>query len=186
MTFLTDAYILRQAPRGDYDLAVTAYTRDAGKIIVVAKGAKKITSKLRSHLEFFCLTRLTAAPGSGVFRLAGASIARVFKAVYREPSRAVYALAYLETVDLLTPGQSPDQELFYLLNNFFVQLNEALDGKQQRLIFNRAAYDLLSHLGWRPQLKSRSQKQLTSELGRLIIEAGDKELKSFSSLLQQE
>ncbi|MFA5125010.1 MAG: DNA repair protein RecO [Patescibacteria group bacterium] len=186
MTFLTNAYILRQAPRGDYDLAVTAYTKESGKITVVAKGAKKMTSKLRSHLEFFCLTRLMAAPGSGVFRLAGASIIQVFKAICLEPSRAVYALAYLETVDLLTPSQSPDQELFCLLNNFFVQLDAASDGKQQRLAFNLSAYDLLAHLGWRPQLKSRSQKQLTLELGRLITEAGDKELKSFYSLSRQE
>ncbi|MFA6594491.1 MAG: DNA repair protein RecO [Candidatus Buchananbacteria bacterium] len=186
MTFLTDAYILRQAPRGDYDLAITAYTKELGKIAAVAKGAKKMTSKLRPHLEFFCLTRLMAAPGSGVFRLAGAGIIQGFKTIRQDANRVVYALAYLEAVDLLTPNQSADQELFFLLNNFFVQLDAAADDKQKRLVFNRALYDLLAHLGWRPRLKAGSQKQLTSELGRLVTEAGDKELKSLASLLRQE
>lgn len=185
MTVLTDTFILRQAPRGDYDLALVAYTKELGKITAVAKGAKKITSKLRPHLEFFCLTRLMVAPGSGVFRVAGASISQNFKTIRLEPSRAVYALAIIETIDLLTPNQSPDPELFSLLNNFFVRLEAAGEDKQARLVFNRAVYDLLSHLGWRPHLKSRSQRQLTMELSRLIMAAGEKELKSLGALSRQ-
>ena len=62
-TYQTEALSLRKMPLGEADLLLTLYTRDAGKLRAVAKGARKTTSRLVGHFEPLTLNRLALAKG---------------------------------------------------------------------------------------------------------------------------
>lgn len=49
--YFTEALVLDKEPVGEADLQISLYTRDLGKITARAVGARKIVSKLASHLE---------------------------------------------------------------------------------------------------------------------------------------
>lgn len=61
MIVVTDAIVLRRLPFREDDLLVTLYTKKLGKIIAVAKGALKQSSKLRGHLEIPRIVRVMVA-----------------------------------------------------------------------------------------------------------------------------
>ena len=62
-TYRADALVLRSVPLGEADLLVTLFTREAGKVRAVAKGARRSTAKLVGHLEPLTVTRLALSRG---------------------------------------------------------------------------------------------------------------------------
>ncbi len=182
MTVLTEAFVLRKSQRGDFDRQYSLFTRDLGKIIVLAKGAMKITSKLSSHLEFFYLTEVMVAPGKSFYRLAGAKLKESYLDDPVDQLKRSIACFFLETADVLMVEKNPDQIVFGIMHDFLINLSSACDGRQSHLILNRSLYELLSRLGYQPKLKARNQIQLTHDLHRLILEAGEREVKSYDCL----
>lgn len=53
--FFTKAIVLDKKDNGELDVKVTLYSPDQGKITAKVQSAKKITSKLNSHLEPFSI-----------------------------------------------------------------------------------------------------------------------------------
>lgn len=49
--YISESIVLYTQPAGDLDLKVSLLTYDFGKIIARVKSARKLTSKLRSHIE---------------------------------------------------------------------------------------------------------------------------------------
>jgi len=62
-TYRTEALVLRQAPLGEADLLVTLLAPEQGKLRAVARGARRVTSRLVGHLE--PLTRVDLAVAKG-------------------------------------------------------------------------------------------------------------------------
>lgn len=183
MTLLTDAFVLRKSQRSDFDRQYTLFTRELGKVPVLAKGAMKISSKLAPHLEMNCLSEVMLAPGRAFYRLAGANLKRRFW----DPSdmlKLSAACYFLETADMLVLANNPDSGLFSCLEDFYDSLGTA-SGRESQIVLNRSLFDLLSHLGYQPRIKAKSQGQLTCDLQRLIAEIGEKEIRSYSCLSRE-
>lgn len=182
MTVLTDAFVLRKSQRGDYDRQYVFYTKELGKITALAKGAMKISSKLAPHLDYFYLTEVMVAPGRGFYRLAGAKLKKNFGISCEDRLKLSSACFLLEAASNLIVDGSPDERIFAILENFFISLSVAKSNQESQLVLNRSLFELLSQLGYQPELKAKSQNQLTHDLHRLILEVGEKEAKSFSLL----
>lgn len=182
MTILTDAYVLRKSRRGDFDRQYVLFTKDLGKITVLAKGAMKISSKLAPHLDFFYLTEVMVAQGQAFYRLAGAKIKAVYLKDYSDLLKRNAACFFLETADILIVEKNPDAGVFGIMTDFFVALSASKTDRESHLILNKALYELLSRLGYQPKLRAKNQSQLTNDLHRQIMEAGEKEVKSFGCL----
>lgn len=182
MTVLTDAFVLRKSQRGDYDRQYIFFTKELGKITALAKGAMKISSKLAPHLDYFYLTEVMVAPGKGYYRLAGAKLKRAYLTDSQDELKLNSACFFLETASNLIVDSSPDEQLYEIIAEFFSALAKAQAGRETHLVLNRALFELLSKLGYQPELKAKSQAQLTNDLHRLILEVGEKEVKSFPLL----
>jgi len=61
--YRTEAVILRRSDIGEADRLLTCYTPTRGKIRVIAKGARKITSRKAGHIELFIHSALLIAKG---------------------------------------------------------------------------------------------------------------------------
>lgn len=55
----TEAVVLEKKTIGEVDAQIILYTQKLGKLEIIAKGLKKITAKLTSHLESFNLVVVT-------------------------------------------------------------------------------------------------------------------------------
>ena len=59
--YRTEAIILRRADLGEADRLLTIFTPGRGKLRVVAKGARKPTSRKSGHVELFTRSNLLIA-----------------------------------------------------------------------------------------------------------------------------
>ena len=181
MTYLTPAIILKKYDSGDYDRQYLLYTAVGGKLTAIAKGAKKIASKLNSHLDYFSVCELMLAPGiSGIERLAGAGNTNCRRTKIMNGWQ-FYGYYFLEAVDKLTIAKVKDENIFSLADQFFTRL-EAVDNSNILLILNKYLFELLKHQGYEPRLKANTQRQLFLDLNKLIEQVSEKKMNSFTVL----
>ncbi len=70
MTRLVKGIILRKQDYRESDRLFVIYTDELGKISAVAKGARKIKSKMAGHLELFHVINLMVAPVKTNYKIA--------------------------------------------------------------------------------------------------------------------
>lgn len=119
MTNRTLAFTLNYTSSGEKDRLYTIFTKDFGKLKLLAKGGRDIKSKMVAHLEPPVLFDVLFARGKSVDRLAGAIVARDFSRIRELNSHRIAALEALRLVDWLTPYEAHDLAVFDLLQNFF-------------------------------------------------------------------
>ncbi len=115
MYYKLNAIILKRQNFKEDDLLITAYSLESGKVILQAKGGKKIKSKLAGHLEPISLSKLEVTGAKYFDQLIGAQV----KQGYYELKSNLVALAYtsyfFELIDGLTQEQHTDKRIFMLL-----------------------------------------------------------------------
>jgi len=181
-TFLTAGVVLKKEDYKDYDRKLTIYTLGHGKITVLAKGAKKITSKLNSHLEFFSVTKLMVANSSTVKRLAGAQLVKKYISLSSNITKNSIALYFLEALNSLVKYDFKDDGIYEIIIRFFSGLSQGKNQQDDLFCLNSNLFDLLNHLGYRPIIRAVNQKNLLFDLNSLIVEMAEKEIKSFNFL----
>jgi len=181
-TYLTQGIVLKRNYIRDYDREYVIYTRDVGKIRAIVKGANKVVSKLRSHLEPFLVTDLMIANGRGMARVAAAKCACSYNSIGHDLSKVVMASYFFEVTDAIIIEALSDRMIFKIVEGFLVELDQAKDSQDSLLVLNKSLFDLLSQLGHCPIALAKSQRQLTHDIHQLILEVGEKEIKSFDLL----
>lgn len=179
MTYLTQGIVLRRDHLSDYDRRYVIYTRHFGKVNATIKSAKKVASKLNSHLDYFCVSSLMLAKGANFERVAAARSECRFRDIAANPYKSCAAFYFCEVADALIKYSLGDDAAFEAMTGFYRALDEAKDKREVLLELNRGCFHLLRHLGYQPVIKSRTQRELFDELHRAVLEAGEKEIRSF-------
>lgn len=181
-TYVTHGVILNKSDYKDYDIKFVIYTLGYGKISAIAKGAKKITSKLNSHLEFFSVSKIMIAKGASFNRLAGAQLVKNYKNINNETSKTIIALYFLEIANLLVKYDFEDDVIFEVIIRFITLLDQGKSRQDDLLNLNKSIFELLDHLGYRPEIKSNKQKGLIAQFNKIVMEITDREVKSYYML----
>lgn len=160
-TFTISGIIIKRRDFQENDRLFYIYTKEHGKIEVVAKGTKKISSKLNAYLEPFYLVNLMIAKGKVLDKLANANIVRTYENLRNDKELiGFFLINYLsEIINNLILGQSPQNikydlllELLDILDNEII--NERENKKECLLMLtNVFIIKLLNLLGYRPEIK---------------------------------
>jgi len=180
MTYITRGIVIGKEPSGDFDYKYVIYTKNFGKVNALAKGVKKTTSKLSSHLDFFASIDLMLAKGLNFYRIAGARISDSRKSIRFNLSKTAAGLIFSEALNNLMVYDFIDYRVFEISEAFFRDIDLARDIKEVFKQLNKRLFELLSHLGYQPSIKSLNQRQLTFDLCFSIINITDKDLKSYN------
>ena len=149
-TFKTKGIILKRTNLGEADRILTIYTKDFGKIKVVAKGIRKIKSKLAGSLELFCLDDLMIAEGRSLDIVAGAVTEKCFYNL-RNDLKATHTAYYLsDVIDKMSDEEEPHREVFDLLDNLLEEIN----GENCDILMPFFEIKFLSEMGYKPELFS--------------------------------
>ncbi len=152
-TYTTTAIILSRQPFRENDCRVVVYSRDRGKIDLVARGTKKISSKLAGHLEPFNLSDLMVARGRQ-YDYIGAAISRNCYYNIKADSEKTACAGQAANIfnKLIKPGERGER-LFGLLLDFLETLNKnQLSFISYQLFYHFFALNVLAELGYRPEL----------------------------------
>jgi DNA repair protein RecO (recombination protein O) len=152
-TYTTEAIILNRQPFREYDSRVIAYSRDRGKLELVARGAKKISSKLAGHLEPLSLSKIMVVRGRQFDYIGGAAMEKGFVRLKSDLACIKPAGRAVEATDKLIKSGIEDKNIFNLL----LSLLETYDNLRKapadpEILYYFYVLKLLSLLGYRPNL----------------------------------
>ena len=170
-TYRTVGLTLRKTPVGEADLVSVLYTREHGKLELLARGARRLTSRLMGHFEPLTLLRLSVARGRSLDIVAEAEVVTAFpevKADYAVTARGLYVA---ELVDAFSALSAPNPELFDLA----VQtLDTVGDNPAAELPLRYFDLQLLAGSGFLPELYQCVEcgEELEPERHRFAVGAG--------------
>ena len=164
MYYNLTAIILKRQDFKDDDLLITVYSKEKGKVVLQAKGAKKIRSKLAGHLEPLSLSILNITRGKNIEQLIGAQLVKPYKKIKADVNLLAYANYFIELIDGLTQQNQADERVFNLLNKSFERLENEF--KQLALARISFGFKLLLLLGFDPSAKR--QQEFKKEISFII------------------
>jgi DNA repair protein RecO (recombination protein O) len=145
-----DAVVLRHSDYGEADRLLTIYTRQLGKMRVIAKGARKIASRKAGHIEPFTHVRLQLAKGREMFIVTQADTVDAYLSLREDLILTSQASYVMELLDRFTyEDETENSSTFRLLTDTLSRLASFSD---VWLVTRYYEMRLLDHLGFRPQL----------------------------------
>lgn len=151
----TAGFILKKENRGESDQIFSIYTKDFGKIKVLAKAVRRLNSKLKGFIQVFYLSEIEFIQGKVLKTLTDAILIQRFDSIRKDLLKLRLAYSFSKTFNALVKNQEADKKLWQLLNGFFQNLElEKLTPVKAQLIYYFFFWNLLSVLGYRPELKS--------------------------------
>lgn len=129
MTYSVQAYIIGKNDSREYDRIFTIYTKEHGKMTVLAQGVKKITSKLCGNLELFSQVTCILARGRALDRIAHVEMIDRFLPIKEQLEKHSAAHYFFEVFNYLVKDGQSDESLYELIRDFFSGLMMVGAGK---------------------------------------------------------
>ncbi|MBF7082631.1 DNA repair protein RecO [Desulfallas sp. Bu1-1] len=143
------AVVLNSRQMRDAHRLLTLFSREKGKIKVVAHGAAKPTSRKRGAVQPFCHSELLLRRGRELDSVEQCEGLEIFPGLWEDLDRMSYAGHVVELVDGLTADGEPNQAVFELL----LHTLKAMEGTADlELVARGFELRLLSLLGYQPYL----------------------------------
>jgi DNA repair protein RecO (recombination protein O) len=165
-----EAVIIRRSDFGEADRLLTLMTPQ-GKRRVVAKGARKTTSRLAGHIELFTHATMLLAVGRNLDIVTQSAIMQRFDNLRADLNRISAAYYAAELIDRLIEEEDENRPVF----NLFVATLAALDTTPNiDLVLRFFELHLLGFVGYRPHLYhcANCQETLTEDANRFSPDAG--------------
>jgi DNA repair protein RecO (recombination protein O) len=148
-TYRDKAIVLRVRESRDHDRLYSVFTHEHGKLTLLAKGLRRIRSKMSPHMATFGVVEIMVANGKLFDRLAGANLIEPHRRLLESLPRAATVQAFLLAVDGLTRREYPEPRIFILLQEFLSVINSIPEDilPLRTMLFNAAVLKLLDTLG---------------------------------------
>lgn len=151
MLHKTEAIVIKSIDYGEAHKIVTLYTKDYGKLSVMARGAKRPKSRLSAVTQLFTygLFLFFRQAKKSVGTLTQGERLQSFNQVRQDLIKMAYAAYFAELVDKLTDDDEKDPYLFQLLLVAFTQLDE---GQDPELLARLFELKMLIIGGYKPEV----------------------------------
>lgn len=145
--YRVEGIVIKRKNFGEADRILTVYTKNKGKISVMAKGVRKITSKRASHIELLTHSVMGIYEGK-ISVLTETESVYHYSDLKTDLKKAGYAFYMCELIDGLCAEYQESRGVFELLQNTLFKLETAEDPKSLMVSFEK---DLLTLLGFWPE-----------------------------------
>lgn len=168
-----EAIVLSRKNYGEADRIVTVYSREHGKLRLVAKGIRRITSKRAPHLEIFTKLICSVHAGQTMDSIVEAQSVESYPAIRKDLDRVGVAYLLCELIDTLMGEKQEHSDVYTLLSHAFSEIANA-SGDDLYRISREFAQQLLWILGFLPKGQVLEGKELKS----FIEDITERKLKS--------
>ncbi|MFH0739838.1 MAG: DNA repair protein RecO [bacterium] len=152
--YRTKGIVLSKRDSGEADQIFILYTQDFGKIEVVGRAIRKITSKLRAGIDVFYFIELEFIQGKKQKTLTDAIITDKFSETRKNPGALSLIIKISEIMCRLTIKEQSDENVWNLLFGVFQKIENCLkiENCKLKIIYYHFAWNLLAILGYSPEL----------------------------------
>lgn len=117
--------ILTRTDFGEADRIITMLTPDAGKIRLVARGVRRLKSKLAGGIELFSVSHITYIKGRGELdTLVSTRLIKHYDGIVKDISRTMLGYDLIKILNKATEDE-PEEDYFELLQASFAALEDA-------------------------------------------------------------
>jgi len=158
-TLNTKGIILRREYFLENNSRVFIYTRDFGKVDLIARGSVKLSSKIAAHIEPLNLCDLMIVKGKQYDYLGSCVSEDIFGQIKKSYSLSCVAGDALKLTAEIIKGQENDEHIFMMLKKFLQTINDinirATNETALRLLSLGFTLKLISMLGYQPNLQNK-------------------------------
>lgn len=144
-----DAIILSRKNFGEADRLISAFSRDEGKIKIIAKGVRRSKSKMAGHIEPFSYGKYFLAEGKNFYILAGAETLNSNSKLSSNLNLYKYSSYLCEITEALFVENQPNEKIFSLLKNILTLLPDLKDD-QKEISIRFFEFSALKNIGYAP------------------------------------
>lgn len=148
-----EGIVIRSTDYGESNKVITLYTRELGKIGVMARGAKKPNSRLSAITQLFTHGYFLVQKGAGLGSLQQGEMISSMRSIREDIFLTAYSSYIVELTDKSTEDLKTNPYLFELLLQTLHYLNEGYD---QDVLMNIFELKILNVLGLHPLLNQCS------------------------------
>lgn len=125
---VSEAIILNRTDYGEANRIITLLTPQQGKLHLMAKGVRRVKSKLAGGIELFSVSTVTYIQGrKELGTLVSARLGRHYGGIVKDIQRTMLGYELIKRLDKATEDK-PEEEYFNLLRDTFVALEDASVG----------------------------------------------------------
>lgn len=149
-TYSSEGIVLARRNYGEADRILVVFSKDQGKLSLMAKGVRKPSSRKRGHIEVFSHLQFSAARGKSLDIIIEAEMIDAFSSIRKDLKKVSVAYFFVETVGRLTREDEKNQSVFNLLLYY---LNRLKKSKSLKLLRDEFTVEILTLLGFWPRGK---------------------------------
>ena len=175
--YIAEGIVLKRRNTGEADRILTVFTKKYGKIRVIAKGIRKITSRRSGHLEIFNNVMLTLHQHGQLDIVTEAQSWRS-RRFDSDVGCIGYAYCMSELVDQLLPERQEHEDIFILLRDGLASLQQTNDVSSWQAVMTHFIHELLWKLGF----LASSRRLPTDEIQPYIEQITERHLRTWPLL----
>lgn len=149
MLVKAEGIVIRTRDYGEAHKVVVLYTREHGKIPLMARGVKKTQSRLSGVTQVLTHGQYLYFVGSGMGTLNQGEAINPYHVLRQDIMLMSYAAYIVELLDKLTEDKETNPYMFHLLEKTLAFLEE---GKDPDILCRIFEMKILSQAGYRPQV----------------------------------
>lgn len=150
MLITTEGFVLKNRKYGETDSLLTIFTRKAGKINAIAKGARRPKSSLLAGIQPFCYSEFVLYKGSSLYTVSQCDAKEIFYPLREDLQRLALASHLVELVEAVTTEGQTNNRLFNLFGQTLFLIKK--DDVEIHSIVRAFELKLMNYSGYRPQL----------------------------------
>ena len=151
-SYVVSGVVLKRIETGEADRIVTIYTLQRGKIRVLAKGLRRISSRRSGSLEIFNMIKARIVEGRSLDIITEVEVQTGFRPLRKNITSVGTAYQLVEIVDKLSSEKMENAEVFGLLKEALERVSHGTDS--QEIVINNFAVGTLKALGFWPRDKN--------------------------------
>lgn len=187
LPYSQEGIILASDKYRESDRLLVIYTREHGKIRVISRGSRKMSSKLSPHLEPLDYVNLMLVNGKAFITLTGSSKIENLKNLKTSGAYTLLALYLLDITRASVPDNLPDSRIFQLLIDLLRYLNKSAGKEKNKFVPQEIIIafklKLLEYLGLRPEeIRQMPEVLKTLETDFAFLENPDRQKTRNSEL----
>lgn len=159
----TEGFLLRSIDYSEADRIITFFTQEKGKISAIAKGVRRIKSKMGGHLEFFNKIQvdLYKSESQQIYLIQSAEQRTLNKNFMQDLELIEIGFQILKTLNKFIEENYPLPKIFNLLDQTLFFLNKK---QSPEILISTFELKLFSILGYIPPLENciRCKKKLST------------------------
>ncbi|HUC95142.1 MAG TPA: DNA repair protein RecO [Candidatus Saccharimonadales bacterium] len=180
-SYTSEGIILTRRNFGEADRILVLFTKDYGRISLLAKGIRRPKSKKRGHVEVFNKIKFQAISGRGLDLIIEAEVTEDFSEIRTSLKKISLAYYLMEVIGRITHEGEENADVYNLLFDSLQKLKSTKMLKKLRLNF---VTELLITMGYWPRervltfpdekLEEVIERQIYSErVGKRMLEKAD-------------